>query len=348
MGGTLLIVRTLFVITIASVSYQLTTIIFNRPPYDLVNMTAIVSGAFVAIFLIWIEIKYTTRFLVGIFTVILGLLIGFIASNLFLQALFLIPHIRILKDHYSGDIEKFTQVQEAIRVGITFLFCYFAVAILYTTQNRFKLLIPFVEFTSESPERYIILDSSVIIDGRIDEIWDTNILNGTLVIAKFILDEIQTLADSPDKQKRMRGRRGLEMLSELQHKKKVKVSLNSETFPKIHDVDSKLVALAKKLGGILITNDYNLEKIAQLHEIDIVNINALANAVRPKVFPGKVIDVQVVKQGEEPNQGLAYLDDGTVVVVDNGRKYINEKISVAVTNVLQNNIGRMVFAKLVE
>ncbi len=345
-AGILLVVRTLFVITIASVSYQLTTIIFNRPPFDFINVFAIVLGAFLAITLIWIEIKYAARFLVGIFTVILGLFIGFIASNLFLQAMFLIPHIRILKEQITP--EKYIQMEDVIRVGVTFLFCYLAIAILFNTKNRFKLLIPFIDFTKEGSERFLILDSNVIIDGRIGGICDTNILRGTLVVPQFVLNEIQILSDSSDKQKRLRGRRGLEVLANLQETSSLKVQIDADIFPKIIDVDGKLVALAKKLEGIIVTNDYSLKKIAQLHEVEVINLNALANAVRASVFPGEYIRLKVVKAGEEVEQGIGYLDDGTVVVIESGRKFIDKTITIVVTNVLQNNIGRMVFAKITD
>lgn len=345
MPAILLALRTVFVITTASVFYQLAKLIFERPNFHIVNISAIITGSIIGICIIWVEIKYSTRFLVGIFTVILGLLVGFIASYLFVQALFLIPHVNMMKDIFPDEYQK---IRDLVNVGITFLFCYLSVAVLYRTKNRFKLLIPFVDFTKEAGDRRLILDSSIIIDGRISNICETGIMKGNLVIPKFILDEVQSLADCSDKQKRIRGRRGLEILAELQKNKRLDVTIEPQTFPNIKEVDNKLIALAQEINGIVITNDYNLKKIAQLQDVEVINLNSLANALKPTVFPGELIDIRIVKQGEEAEQGIGYLEDGTVVIVENTRKMIGKNVSVVVTNVLQNNIGRMVFAKLNE
>ncbi|WP_372369002.1 PIN/TRAM domain-containing protein [Candidatus Uabimicrobium sp. HlEnr_7] len=345
MPGILLVLRTVFVITTASVFYQLAKLVFDQPNFHIANISAIIAGSIVGIYIIWVEIKYSTRFLVGIFTVILGLLVGFIASYLFVQALFLIPHVNMLKDILPA---QYQEIRDLVNVAITFLFCYLSVAVLYRTKNRFKLLIPFVDFTKEVGDRRLILDSSIIIDGRISNICETGIMKGNLVIPKFILDEVQSLADCSDKQKRIRGRRGLEILAELQKNKRLDVTIEPQTFPNIKEVDNKLIALAQEINGIVITNDYNLKKIAQLQDVEVINLNSLANALKPTVFPGELIDIRIVKQGEEAEQGIGYLEDGTVVIVENTRRMIGKNVSVVVTNVLQNNIGRMVFAKLNE
>lgn len=208
----------------------------------------------------------------------------------------------------------------------------------------------FVRLLKEQPraKAYKILDTSVIIDGRIADICETGFLEGTLVIPQFILRELQHIADSSDPLKRNRGRRGLDILQKIQKNVDVHVEISDMEFPEIRDVDAKIVALAKALNAKIITNDFNLNKVAELHGVAVLNINELANAVRPIVLPGEEIRVYVLKEGKEYNQGVAYLDDGTMVVIDNGRRYIGQTIDVCVTSVLQTTAGRMIFSRLKE
>ena len=337
MKAALLLLRLIFVITTASVGYQIAIAMFGYPPFSIFNIISIILAALIAVLIIWVEIHYATKFIVGIFTVILGLLIGFIASHLFLQAIFLLPHIRAIKQTFP--IRQIKQLDDAVNVGVTFFFCYMAVAILFRTRNRYKLLIPFVEMAREVENRNLILDSSVIIDGRIASICDTNVLKGKLVIPKFVLNELQTLADSSDKKKRGRGRRGIEILGELQKKTSLHIEFDPQLFSGIKDVDDKLIRLAQELSGCLVTNDYNLKKIAELQQIEVVNLHSLANALRPPVLPSDMISIQVIKPGEEPDQGIGYLEDGTVVIVENSRRYIGKTVMVVVTNVFTNQYG---------
>ncbi len=192
---------------------------------------------------------------------------------------------------------------------------------------------------------YKILDTSVIIDGRIADICDTAFISGTLVIPQFILKELQLVADSPDAIKRQRGRRGMEVLDHLQKSSQVTTMISEMDFPDVKDVDSKLIELAKQLDAKIITNDFNLNKIAQLQGIPVLNINELANALRPVVLPGETIKVFILKEGKEKDQGVAYLDDGTMVVVDNSRRMIGQNIEITVTSVLQTTVGKMIFGR---
>ena len=192
---------------------------------------------------------------------------------------------------------------------------------------------------------YKILDTSVIIDGRIADICRTGFLEGTLVIPGFVLEELQHIADSSDVLKRNRGRRGLDILNKIQKELHVKVLIYEGDFEEIQEVDSKLVKLAKVLSGKVVTNDFNLNKVCELQNVPVLNINDLANAVKPIVLPGEEINVQVIKDGKEHGQGVAYLDDGTMIVVEGGRDYIGKQIDVLVTSVLQTSAGRMIFAK---
>ncbi len=190
-----------------------------------------------------------------------------------------------------------------------------------------------------------ILDTSVIIDGRIADICQTGFLEGTIVIPQFVLEELQHIADSSDVLKRNRGRRGLDILNRIQKELSIKVEIYEGDFEEISEVDSKLVKLAKLTNGILVTNDFNLNKVCELQKVSVLNINDLANAVKPVVLPGEELTVQVIKDGKEYHQGVAYLDDGTMIVVEEGREYIGKRIDVLVTSVLQTSAGRMIFAK---
>nr|WP_237497344.1 MULTISPECIES: PIN/TRAM domain-containing protein [Lysinibacillus] len=194
---------------------------------------------------------------------------------------------------------------------------------------------------------YKLLDTSVIIDGRIADISETGFIEGILVVPQFVLTELQHIADSSDTLKRTRGRRGLDILKKLQDERKTKVEITDEDFEDVQEVDLKLVRLAKKMGNdtCIVTNDFNLNKVCELHHVKVLNINDLANAVKPVVIPGEDMQVVVIKDGKEHNQGVAYLDDGTMIVVEGGRSYIGQAITVTVTSVLQTSAGRMIFAK---
>jgi uncharacterized protein YacL len=190
-----------------------------------------------------------------------------------------------------------------------------------------------------------ILDTSVIIDGRIADICETGFVDGQLVIPQFVLRELQLVADSADTLKRNRGRRGLDVLQRIQKMANLEVQIVEEDFAHIRDVDMKLIELAKRLDGKIITNDFNLNKVAQLHGVEVLNINELTNALKPVVLPGEVMRVFILKEGKEYNQGVAYLDDGTMVVVDNAKRMISKTIDVSVTSVLQTTAGKMIFGR---
>lgn len=190
-----------------------------------------------------------------------------------------------------------------------------------------------------------VLDTSVIIDGRVFDICDTGFVEGPLVIPEFVLEELQHIADSSDSLKRNRGRRGLDILNKIQKELDIEVIIHEKNFEEISEVDSKLLKLAQLIKGKVVTNDFNLNKVAEFHGVDVLNINELANAVKPVVLPGEQMNVLVIKDGKESGQGVAYLDDGTMIVVDGGKKHIGRNIEVMVTSVLQTAAGRMIFAK---
>jgi uncharacterized protein YacL len=204
-------------------------------------------------------------------------------------------------------------------------------------------------FRDQGPQkRYRVLDTSVIIDGRIADVCETGFLDGTLVVPQFVLKELQLVADSADSLKRNRGRRGLDILQKMQKMAGVDVMISDIDFPDIREVDSKLIELARTLQGKIVTNDFNLNKVAQLRGVDVLNINELANALKPVVLPGEFMKVFILKEGKEYNQGVAYLDDGTMVVVDNARRMISKNIDIVVTSVLQTTAGKMIFGRYIE
>ncbi len=204
-------------------------------------------------------------------------------------------------------------------------------------------------FRSTGPrKRYRILDTSVIIDGRIADICETGFLDGTLVVPQFVLKELQLVADSADSTKRNRGRRGLDILQKIQKMSGVDVTISDMDFPDVREVDLKLIELARALQGKIVTNDFNLNKVAQLRGVDVLNINELANSLKPVVLPGEILKVFILKEGKEYNQGVAYLDDGTMVVVDNARRMIGKTIDVVVTSVLQTTAGKMIFGRFLD
>src|SRR5262244_2869162 len=200
--------------------------------------------------------------------------------------------------------------------------------------------------TTARRESFKILDTSVIIDGRIVDLCEAGFLEGTLIIPQFVLRELQQIADSPDPLKRNRGKRGFDVLQRVQRIPGTRVRVEDQDFPHVREVDRKLIELGKSLGGKVVTNDYNLNKVAELSGVPVLNVNELANALRPVVLPGEVVHVHVVKEGKESSQGVAYLDDGTMVVIDHGKRFIGQPVTATVTSVLQTTAGRMIFARL--
>jgi uncharacterized protein YacL len=195
-------------------------------------------------------------------------------------------------------------------------------------------------------QTFKVLDTSVIIDGRIADVCEAGFLEGTLLIPQYVLRELHQIADSSDSLKRNRGRRGLDVLQKLQRMPEAHVELHELDFPQIREVDRRLIETARTVGGTIVTNDYNLNKVAELHGVRVLNVNELANALRPVVLPGELLQVHVLREGKEAGQGVGYLEDGTMVVIDQGKKYLGQTVHVAVTSVLQTAAGRMIFSRL--
>jgi uncharacterized protein YacL len=290
-------------------------------------------GALGAIALIAMELGMRKVSIRGLSAAVFGLLFGLLMAKLLTDAMSFV----------SID----ARVNSALRIILTMMFCYLGMIIAIRGKDEFNLLIPYVKFTRQDQrEEIVLLDTSVIIDGRIADLCETKFIEGRLVIPRFVLKELQQVADSSDPLKRNRGRRGLDILNKLQKSSHLDVRIHDEDFADLYEVDAKLVKLAQVLNAKIFTNDFNLNKVAELQGVRVLNINELANALKPVVLPGESMDVKVVKEGKEYNQGVAYLDDGTMVVVDGGKQMIGQTIKVMVSSVLQTAAGRMIFAKV--
>jgi len=235
-----------------------------------------------------------------------------------------------------------------VNLALGIVLSYVCISLLMQTRNDFRFIIPYVEFAKEVKGlKPFILDTSVVIDGRIADVVETKIFDSQLIMPRFVLAELQNIADSADRSRRSRGRRGLDVLHKLRSSDKVDLQMYDRELPEFagHPVDLKLVMLAKHLDGKIVTNDYNLNKVAQVQGVDVINLNDLANALKPVFLPGESLDVRIVKPGEEAGQGVGYLDDGTMIVVEGGREHLNKTVRIAVTSVLQTSAGRMIFGR---
>jgi uncharacterized protein YacL len=280
-----------------------------------------------------------------------GAFLGLVVGMVFAYGLGLILDL-VIESFGAGMVgeEAARNIINPIKLMLGIICCFLAISFVLQSKDDVRFVIPYVEFTKQTRgTRPLLLDTSVIIDGRIADICDTRIIDSPLFIPRFVLQELQTIADSSDKLKRNRGRRGLDMLNKLQTNDKVEIRISDARLPSIEeagDVDQKLVALAKKLDGRIVTNDYNLNKISQLRGVEVININDLANALKPVVMPGETLTVKIIKPGEEFGQGVGYLEDGTMVVAENTREKLNEDVTLTVTSVLQTSAGRMIFGRL--
>jgi len=238
------------------------------------------------------------------------------------------------------------QFRGVLQISIAIPLCYICISVLLQTNHDFRFIIPYVEFSKDYKGlQPLVLDTSVIIDGRIIDLITTNIFDGQLVLPRFGLQELQNIADSNDKMRRTRGRRGLDVLKELQSNPDIEMIIHESESENMRGqpVDMKLVLLAQELNGKLVTGDYNLNKVATLQDVTVINLNDVVNALKPVFLPGEQFNIKVVKEGESDSQGVGYLDDGTMIVVEGGRRHINETVTVAVTSVLQTSAGRLIF-----
>ena len=330
-------------INVFRILFIVATLIFSTLYYVDVSLKAVLISGVISIvvsLIIIIVVEYISHTFSSrmLLSAIFGLIIGLILSHLIVVAISFIP--------FQIPLDKVKIVK-----GIVYHVLGFSVMMFFIINSEdIAFLNRFVSSKIEENKgaavSYKILDTSVIIDGRISDICDTGFIEGILVIPNFVLTELQMIADSADSIKRNRGRRGLDILNKMQKDQSIMVKISDMDFADVPEVDSKLVKLAKIMKAKVITNDFNLNKIAEFHGVPVLNINQLSNALKPIVLPGEEMNVSLIKEGKDPNQAIGYLDDGTMVVVENGRRKLNYDVDVVVTSVLQTTAGRMIFARL--
>jgi uncharacterized protein YacL len=293
-------------------------------------------GALIAICIILFELRIRRATLKTLIGAAVGSILGIIGA-------FLIGFLISRQESMPHEVKTFSTL------ALTFFMAYVGLMVGAAKGDYLDLSALGGIFSDKVARRDMkILDTSVIIDGRIADVAETGFLTGALIIPQFILRELQQVADSPDSSKRQRGRRGLDMLNRLQNNSSLDIQIVETDFPSVREVDLKLIELGKQLDAVIVTNDFNLNKVSQLRGVSVLNINELANALKPVVLPGEAMRVFILKEGKEYNQGVAYLDDGTMVVVDNARKLIGKNADIAVTSVLQTTAGKMIFGRLWE
>jgi uncharacterized protein YacL len=326
----LLVIRILFVGLLSCAAFFLRPFQLDGPYAAAVGAAA---GVFVVIFEIRVKQISLTRLIGAAVGSVLGILGAYLISLVLGRAV-------------PGNTNTIPFLQVALLAWMT----YCGLVVGASKGEMLNLAALGGLFGAESPSKSAlkILDTSVIIDGRIADIVETGFFDGSLVIPQFVLRELQLVADSSDSMKRNRGRRGLDVLQRIQKMPQLNIQIVEEDFPNVREVDMKLIELAKVYSCKIMTNDFNLNKVAQLHGVEVLNINELANALKPVVLPGETMRVFILKEGKEYNQGVAYLDDGTMVVVDNARKMISKTIDIAVTSVLQTTAGKMIFGRFDE
>ena len=334
----LMLIRAVFVFVVAGLGVRAARIVGE---HQLVNYPYIVFVAvlFAAVVVVVVDLLTPRKRIQTISAVYFGVIVGIFLSNLVTEAL-------------HPTMEQFLdkRVHQIFSGFLTMFICYVCITTLLQTKDDFRFIIPYVEFSKEvKGARPLVLDTSVVIDGRIADVAETRVIDQPMVVPRFVLQELQSIADSSDKLRRNRGRRGLDILNRLQKSPGIEVRIHDAEIPElagIREVDQRLVILAKHLGGKVVTNDYNLNKIAKLQGVEVINLNDLANAMKPIVLPGENLMVKLLKRGEEPGQGVGYLDDGTMVVAEQGAYHLGETVRLTVTSVLQTSAGRMIFGRM--
>ncbi|MCX5687226.1 MAG: hypothetical protein NTV71_01035, partial [Candidatus Omnitrophica bacterium] len=308
---------------------------FVHPGVDNFSILGALAGFLMSVLIIILEFTMRKVSVRGLSSAVFGLLFGLIMAKLVSDTLSLI------------SLDK--NLVYSLRVVLTLVFCYLGMIMAMRGKDEFNIVVPYVKFSRQDQnDEMILLDTSVIIDGRIADICKTGFLDGKFIVPRFVLNELQQIADSSDSLRRERGRRGLDILGKLQKSANIDIKIHNDDFEDMKEVDLKLVKLAKVLGAKIFTNDYNLNKVSEIQGIRVLNVNELANALRPVVLPGEIMEVRLIKEGKEYNQGVGYLEDGTMIVVDNGRRLIGQNVHVVVGSVLQTAAGRMIFGKLQE
>jgi uncharacterized protein YacL len=343
----LLVLRIAFLVVAGGLSiFILTSGVVPEEHFGWMSFVVFFGIFLIAGFAIGLDMAFPRKQL-GTFTAVyFGLIVGLILA--YVAHLALTPLLASLPQVGQEGYETAQMIRGTVQLVLAAVLCYLCVSFLLQTKDDFRFIIPYVEFSKQiKGRRPFVLDTSVVIDGRIADVVETYVFDSQLVMPRFAITELQAIADSSDRTRRSRGRRGLDILNRLRNNADVDLDIFDRDLPEFagQPVDVKLVMLAKHLEGKLITNDYNLNKVARLHGVGVINLNDLANALKPVFLPGEHVEVRLVKPGEEPGQGVGYLDDGTMVVVESGREHVQQKVSISVTSVLQTSAGRMVFGR---
>ncbi len=349
----LLVVRLLFLVLLVTVTLLTVAAQAEKPSqFDVTTLVGLFMGATaVGVIVLLVDARTPHKRLTSVVGVYLGVCVGLIGSLAIGALLDVVAEAWGIKRAQlkPGDVPTSMETYLGLaKVVIAIVLCYLAVSVVLTTKDDFRLVIPYVEFTKQvRGTRPLLIDSSVLIDGRIESLGQTGFISAPLVVPQFVLDELQALADSGDRMKRSRGRRGLHVLSQLQALPFLDVSIDNADVQG-RSVDHKLLTLAANQKMRVLTNDYNLDKVAEIHGVAVLNLNELAKSMRPQVAPGETIRVELVKRGEAARQGVGYLPDGTMVVVEEAADHIGREVAVTVTNSLQTTAGRMIFGKITD
>lgn len=353
----LTILRVIFILIIAAVAMNFAEAEYDPAShtyqYHMLPATAILAIALgIASLLIGLDVFVPQKSLLALSGIFFGLVIGMLVAygaGLILDLL-VSAYQDSLRSLLAVGADQLTGLVSTTKVLIGAICCYLAVSFILQTKDDVRFVIPYVEFAKQRKGQHpLILDTSVIIDGRIADVLETWHIDAPVIIPRFVLQELQTIADSSEKLKRNRGRRGLDVVNRLQSIETLDLQFQDTRMTReerTDPVDQRLVMLGKKIDGRLVTNDYNLNKVAQIRGVDVININDLSNALKPIFLPGEAMQVKIIKPGEEHGQGIGYLEDGTMVVVEAAREKIGETLSILVTSVLQTSAGRMVFGRI--
>lgn len=328
----LYVLRAIFIVICAILGYALSNGLgFN-------TTIGLAIGTLAAAVLMLLELGFASNF-VGIFSVVMfAVVFGFLMSYFAISALYLIPEF--------AKIKAQAETAKLFEFSITFLLTFFSIITILHTKDDFKIVIPFVELAKDKKQgRPILLDTSAIIDGRVETLAETKIIDTTVYVPKFVLNEIHKLSDSQDKLKRSRGRRALQILNKLRDDGKIKIEIHGAFLPYLKEVDDKLVKLGKLMDARILTTDFNLSRVAQVQGVDVINLHDLAKALKPPAIQGEKLYIEIVKQGENPGQGVGFLEDGTMVVGEGCASRVGEELPIVITNVIQTTAGRIIFGK---
>jgi uncharacterized protein YacL len=334
--------RTIFVIVVLGVLlFGVTNQEIARPANSLSFRAVLYGGLGMAVFVFLLDVLTPKKKLKALAGVFFGLLVGLLISGA------LAPVIDLIADSYK--INMIPEARAAIKWLCGICVCFLVISIVMRTKDDVRFVIPYIEFAKQTKgARPLVLDTSAIIDGRIADLCQTKLFDAPIMVPRFVLNELQLVADSSDRLKRNRGRRGLDILKKMQESTVIDIQIEDVSlaeFEETKGVDQKLVVLAKHCNGRIATTDYNLTKVAQVREVDVVNVNDLANSLKVVVLPGEGMEVRIIRPGEEADQGIGYLPDGTMVVVENARDKIGRDVVLTVTSSLQTSAGKMIFGK---